>query len=179
MVAVEAAGAQARAEAAGRGTCADVGRGGRKKAWEEQQALEVLEKESKEQAQKNSQQARSLQGQNKALPVYVLADLVILAAPVAPLVKVVFVVFWCVFLICLLLPNQAAQKEASWPFTRWRSQQKKISRKARAPHSQQKALPVFLLCGLVVLAAPVPLLVEVFFVIVDFGCGVFVLFIVV
>ena len=38
---------------------------------------------------------------------------------------------------------------------------------------------MFLLCGLVVLAAPVPLLVEVFFVIVDFGCVVFVLFIVV
>ena len=99
-----------------------------------------------------------------------LISLFILAAPVALLVKVVFVVFWCVFLICLLLPNQAAQKKASWPFTRWRSQQKKISRKARAPHRQQKALPVFLLCGLVVLAAPVPLLVEVFFVIVDVGC---------
>ena len=66
----------------------------RRKAWEEQQALELLEEE---QAQKNSQQARSLQGQKKAMPVYVLADLVILAAPVALLVKVVFVVFWCVF----------------------------------------------------------------------------------
>ena len=112
--------------------------------------------------------------------MYVLSDLVILAAPVALLVKVVFrCLLVCLFKFCLLLPNQAAQKEASWPFTRWRSQQKKISRKARAPHSQQKALPVFLLCGLVVLAAPVPLLVEVFFVIVDFGCVVFVLFIVV
>ena len=98
MVAVAAAGAQARPEAAGRGTCAAVGRGGRKKAWEEQQALEVLEKEAKEQAQKNSQQPRSLQGQNKALPVYVLADLVIYPGRAGGSPgESRFVVFWCVF----------------------------------------------------------------------------------